>query len=537
MVWDTSFDGGNDCKEDDASFYSSHRELRRWSMFTENINRSLVVPHKQRQRKSFQYHKRRSVDINQSLVVIDTDPLNNHRLSAANSVNSIINHVKEEEEKEEVGRVAGWAVNFDKLLRDISGLHVFAKFLRKEFSEENIIFWMAVEKYKQITDQEMRKVQAKYIYDKHLSVCALEPVNIDSVARQQADSQMDTPTPQIFDVAQHQIYQLMKQDSYARFLKSELYKTCLIKEMEGKPLDIPKKENKKGKEGEKKEKDSKKKSTGKENEEKEKRRRSLLSWKAIKNSMKSSSDAESKKFKGKEKNTEREVKNVTKKLTSNLTADVTSNPASGVCTSTTKKEVKANRIWEPVKGKAKKPKFCRVIFPDGSTTILRTKAGQTINKVLGKICEKRNISIATVDIFLLGSDKPLNLSEDISVLGSKEVIIEKQVLFQMDLPNKKSIGVKAKPNKVILDVFKPILHKYGFRIDSIEVYLSGHIAVLDLDGLASSLDNQRVVVVSKGDCQGYQKRRSSFFGFIEKRVQCSSSKGTWEKKDKTKCHT
>ena len=33
-----------------------------------------------------------------------------------------------------------------------------------------------------------------------------------------------------------QIFQLMKQDSYPRFLKSELYKQCVVAEMEGKPL-------------------------------------------------------------------------------------------------------------------------------------------------------------------------------------------------------------------------------------------------------------------------------------------------------------
>ncbi|KAK3595317.1 hypothetical protein CHS0354_004469 [Potamilus streckersoni] len=489
------------------------------------------VRQKPRQRTSLSHS-------HESLVVIDTDPVN-HRLSAANSVNSIINNVREE--KEEVGRVAGWAVNFDKMLRDFHGLHVFTEFLKKEFSEENIVFWTAVEKYKQITDQDMRKVQAKDIFNKHLSVRASEPVNIDSIARQQADSQMDIPTPQIFDMAQHQIYQLMKQDSYARFLKSELYKTCLLKEMEGKPLDIPQEENKKGKESDEKEKDSKKKSKGKENEDKEKRRRSLLPWrqKTSKSGVKTSSDAETKKSKAKENEKEKdkraELNN--KKSTSATTALPTVTPDSVPSVSgsliTTKKEVQANRNEEPIPD-AEQPKFCRVILPDGSTTVVCAKAGQTINNVLGKLCEKRSISIASVDIFLLGSDKPLNLSEDISVLCSKEVIIEKRVLFRMDLPNKKSIGVKAKPNRVILDVFRPILHKYGFKIDSIEVYLSGHKAVVDLDGLVSSLDNQRVAVVSKDDCQGYQRRRSSFFGFIEKRVHRHGSKATWEDKDETK---
>ena len=41
----------------------------------------------------------------------------------------------------------------------------------------------------------------------------------------------------------------------------------------------------------------------------------------------------------------------------------------------------------------------------------------------------------------------------------------------MDLANKKSIGVKAKPNRSVRDVFKPILNKYGFKIDNITVQL------------------------------------------------------------------
>ena len=45
------------------------------------------------------------------------------------------------------------------------------------------------------------------------------------------------------------------------------------------------------------------------------------------------------------------------------------------------------------------------------------------------------------------------------------------MLFRMDLPNKKSIGVKAKPNRLIRDVFKPILNKYGYRMDTIDVHL------------------------------------------------------------------
>jgi hypothetical protein len=54
----------------------------------------------------------------------------------------------------EIGRVASWAVGFEKLLNDEMGLHVFAEFLKKEFSQENIQFWIACEKFKKLSDQD-----------------------------------------------------------------------------------------------------------------------------------------------------------------------------------------------------------------------------------------------------------------------------------------------------------------------------------------------------------------------------------------------
>lgn len=66
----------------------------------------------------------------------------------------------------------------------------------------------------------------------------------------------------------------MKQDSYPRFIKSELYKTYLMREMEGKPLNLPADEF-----TQKDKKDEKNKS---KIESKEKRRRSLLPWRGSK---------------------------------------------------------------------------------------------------------------------------------------------------------------------------------------------------------------------------------------------------------------
>ena len=82
------------------------------------------------------------------------------------------------------------------------------------------------------------KTTANAILEKHLSPGASEPVNVDSHARQAAQDGLDRnqADPDLFSAAQKQIYNLMKYDSFARFLKSDLYKEALIAEIEGKSL-------------------------------------------------------------------------------------------------------------------------------------------------------------------------------------------------------------------------------------------------------------------------------------------------------------
>lgn len=57
-------------------------------------------------------------------MVFEQEPVQ-QKLSSANSVNSIVSHVNKTIEQEEVGRVAGWAVRFEKLLQDSVGIKVF----------------------------------------------------------------------------------------------------------------------------------------------------------------------------------------------------------------------------------------------------------------------------------------------------------------------------------------------------------------------------------------------------------------------------
>lgn len=79
------------------------------------------------------------------------------------------------------------------------------EFLKKEFSQENIIFWKAVEQYKKIIEADKRKAKAKEIFMKHVSVKATDPINIEQNARQQVEKQLDSPSISTFERPQQEV--------------------------------------------------------------------------------------------------------------------------------------------------------------------------------------------------------------------------------------------------------------------------------------------------------------------------------------------
>lgn len=75
---------------------------------------------------------------------------------------------------------------------------LFQEFLKKEFSHENIYFWVACERYRSVDDLDERQRLAQDIFDKHLCLGALEPVNVDSHARQVTQEELGSAHPSLF---------------------------------------------------------------------------------------------------------------------------------------------------------------------------------------------------------------------------------------------------------------------------------------------------------------------------------------------------
>jgi len=65
----------------------------------------------------------------------------------------------------------------------------------------------------------------------------------------------------------------------------------------------------------------------------------------------------------------------------------------------------------------------------------------------------------------------ISATEESLVLSNKEVRVEPRAVFRLDLPNRKTVGVKSKPGKTLGEVLRPVLHKYGYRVHNVAVSL------------------------------------------------------------------
>ncbi|XP_069755982.1 regulator of G-protein signaling 10-like isoform X2 [Narcine bancroftii] len=117
--------------------------------------------------------------------------------------------------------ISKWAISLEHLLEDPEGVKLFRDFLRREFSEENVLFWLACEEFKKIQDENLLRGKAQQIYKTFLCNKAATQVNVEGQSRL-TESMLAQPHPFMFQKLQEQIFTLMKYDSYNRFLKSDL---------------------------------------------------------------------------------------------------------------------------------------------------------------------------------------------------------------------------------------------------------------------------------------------------------------------------
>lgn len=93
------------------------------------------------------------------------------------------------------------------------------------------------------------------------------------------------------------------------------------------------------------------------------------------------------------------------------------------------------------------------------------------------------------------------MNEPSTKLAGCEVTVEQRVVFKLDLPNRKVISVKSKYTKLIMEVLRPILHKYNYNLDEVKVTKAGN-ELVPLNQQVTTIDNMRlnVQLLNNGEC-------------------------------------
>ncbi|XP_074491224.1 regulator of G-protein signaling 2 [Sebastes fasciatus] len=158
-------------------------------------------------------------------------------LLKTNSPKSILHLMKNRPYRPTADDVHQWAQSLDKLLSHKYGKAAFCIFLKSEFCEENIEFWTACEDFSALTSQKELASKANSIYEEFIKNEAPKEINLDYQTKNAIIQSLHEPTVTSFLAAQMKAYSLMENNSYPRFIYSDLYKElCAAARVEGKHI-------------------------------------------------------------------------------------------------------------------------------------------------------------------------------------------------------------------------------------------------------------------------------------------------------------
>jgi len=118
---------------------------------------------------------------------------------------------------------AKWSNSFHDLINSKYGQALFKAFLQREFCEENLEFWLAIEDYHKASQSKLSN-KAQKIYNEFILPQSPKEINLDAITRDSLITKMlQPPCHTTFDQAQKRTQGVLEADAYQRFLKSDLY--------------------------------------------------------------------------------------------------------------------------------------------------------------------------------------------------------------------------------------------------------------------------------------------------------------------------
>ncbi|XP_073340091.1 regulator of G-protein signaling 6 isoform X4 [Pagrus major] len=163
-------------------------------------------------------------DVQKEITFLNTQ-LDRHCMKVSKVADSLMSYTEHRDPSQQ--RVKKWGFSLEEALKDPAGRDQFLKFLESEFSSENLRFWLAVQDLKRRPLQEVAS-RAQEIWQEFLAEGAPSSINLDSHSYERTSQNLKDPGRYSYEDAQEHIFKLMKSDSYARFLRSNIYQDLLL---------------------------------------------------------------------------------------------------------------------------------------------------------------------------------------------------------------------------------------------------------------------------------------------------------------------
>lgn len=158
------------------------------------------------------------------------DRISNFRKSKRSSMQTLDNSIscsKDMPLEPSQEEVESWAIpnnGFENMMSSPAGREIFLKFLKKEFSSENLAFWIACEELRKVKDEKIFGEKVEEMFTTFMEPSSPQEVSLDFKVKEKVMDQREQPSESMFDEAQSKIYTLMHRDSFPRFLTSSFYK-------------------------------------------------------------------------------------------------------------------------------------------------------------------------------------------------------------------------------------------------------------------------------------------------------------------------
>jgi len=124
-----------------------------------------------------------------------------------------------------IEQVHKWSSSFEDVVADDTAMLLFDMFLQQEHSDENLKFWIEVNKLKTMESENDKKSHMSKIYNDYLKPMSSKEINIAGQTRRKIEEDLfnNEAKDDVFDMAQNQVFLLMHRQSYPRFLASDLF--------------------------------------------------------------------------------------------------------------------------------------------------------------------------------------------------------------------------------------------------------------------------------------------------------------------------